>query len=988
MLDNELDNILNNSDKSLIEIYRTTEIYFEELYGKNILILMEVGSFYEMYCPTINDRYHHKLKYVCDLINIQMTRKNNRVLEDVSFKNPAFAGFNAVSLDKFLPILVNDKTYTIILIGQKKVGSVVKRYFDKVISPGTNIDYTKEEENYVFSLNIELLNELYICGFSMVDVNTGKTFFNEFYSTKEDKLSSLDQTYMVLQRYNISEIVLKISNNIDLEFIKQYLEISDFIHLKVTNTSVKIVNQNALFKKAFAIKSYLEPIEYFNIYQMPLLSESLALLIDFIYEHNTNLIEHLVLPKFLNDNHYMYLGNEPIKQLEIYNKTQDNFNLLNVLNTCKTTFGKRAFKERLLNPIIDKIELERRYTEIENCMSIYQNLIPLLDEISDLEKINRKIVLKTFSPFEINSLYSSFKNIESINTVKSIMSNEESLKITEFLNYLEKIFDMNQTSRFNLKNINENIFNKGVSLTIDKLLDEELKYKNVLNQIVADINSLVNSSNINIKSSSDIISLEYNDRDGYYLSITKNRHNTLKDFFEKNFITINGEHIFLKDFSVSTQISVVKMSHKKLKEISENLIIISEKIKAQVIFEFEKQLEHIKETYFDFINIIIPLVAELDISVSQAENAKKYKFCKPIIQNYKNNFIEAINMRHTVIERNDLNGIFTPNDIFIGESKLFKHSDKLYSNENDKLTKENINGFLLFGLNSAGKSTQMKQVGQAIIMAQAGLFVPSEYFAYTIFDSLFTRIIGNDNASRGLSSFAVEMIELNNILTRMTPKSLVLGDEICKGTEYYSALSIVATSLNRINAIGSSYIFATHLHELIELDEINNIKELVFLNMKVEYNKETSSLHYNRKLCLGHGESNYGLEFTKTIIQDKSFISDSIKIREKLLNKKKELNNKYNKNLAETDCAICKYLGVSKSYDDIHHISFQSKADDNGLINHFHKNSLWNLLPLCKEHHNLLHKNEHLLNQGSIEYVKTSNGTELKLDDTVKKLIY
>jgi len=432
----------------------------------------------------------------------------------------------------------------------------------------------------------------------------------------------------------------------------------------------------------------------------------------------------------------------------------------------------------------------------------------------------------------------------------------------------------------------------------------------------------------------------------------------------------------------------VKLFHNAFKNVSDELIVLNDKITILVNEELQKQLHSMDKQFSKPLYQWLPIMIEMDISTTIAKLATEKHYIKPIIQDNDTNTIEAIQLRHAVIEHKD-KSIFVPNNVFIGDYDTFHHKDKWYGDN----PFEKVNGFLLFGLNSAGKSTQMKQIGQAIIMAQAGFYVPADYFSFTIYHSLFTRILGNDNISRGLSSFAVEMIELNNILKRMNQKSLILGDEICKGTEYYSALSIVANALKKINTTKACYIFATHLHELTSLSMVQGIKELLFLNMKVIYDKETKTLLYQRKLELGSGESSYGLEFTESIIQDNSFLKDCYQLRGELLKETNEMNNiinktsKYSKHKVKSNiCALC-----DKPAIDIeeHHIVKQETANENGLIKHFHKNNSWNIIPLCKKHHQFLHDNENILEEGDemFKYVMTSKGLKLIMNQKLKELL-
>ncbi len=342
---------------------------------------------------------------------------------------------------------------------------------------------------------------------------------------------------------------------------------------------------------------------------------------------------------------------------------------------------------------------------------------------------------------------------------------------------------------------------------------------------------------------------------------------------------------------------------------------------------------------------------------------------RPILED--GNFFEAIALRHLIIESNEKRGIYIPNDVYLGEFNGTKHEHiMLNASDNDE-----IRGVLLYGINSSGKSSLMKSVGLSVILAQAGFFVPAVELRMGIFDKLFTRIVSRDNLYKGLSTFSVEMLELKNIFNRANEHSLVLGDEISQGTETLSALAIVSSAIIRLKELKARFIFATHLHQLIEIEKIKKLKNIIFLHLSVHYDKKSDRLIYNRKLNIGLGDSLYGLEFAKSLHMDKSFLNLANEIRDSLENAESELKklrqkrrSRYNKELYMTKCALC-----DEGVEDIHHINPQHLADENGNINHYHKNHRYNLIPLCKKHHDMVHKGEIIING----FVMTDKGLQL-----------
>jgi DNA mismatch repair protein MutS len=227
------------------------------------------------------------------------------------------------------------------------------------------------------------------------------------------------------------------------------------------------------------------------------------------------------------------------------------------------------------------------------------------------------------------------------------------------------------------------------------------------------------------------------------------------------------------------------------------------------------------------------------------------------------------------------------------------------------------------------------------------------------------------------------MLEMKNIFNRATLRSLVLGDEISHGTETLSGVSIVASAIIKLAKIRSLFLFATHLHQLSTMKEITSLKNVVDLHLSVEYNEEADALVFNRVLQAGSGSSIYGLEFAKSLHMDDEFLDTANKIRKRLAKDFDELEllvkkktSKYNKELYVTKCVICGSVA-----EDVHHINNQSLADKAGFIDHFHKDSKHNLVPLCKDHHKEIHDGKIRLDG----FVMTSNGLELKYEKQISK---
>ena len=974
MLEN-IAKLLNSKEKLLTEIYFDLQLFFEEKYGKNTIVFMEIGSFFETY--EVNNETHQigKAKEVSELLNIQLTRKNKSIIEN-SLQNPLLAGIPAVSLERYLSRLVQSKKYTIVLVRQKGEPPHVKRYIANIISPGTNFDYVMESsENYLVSLLIDCNHQIYSVGYSAIDVSTGKTIINEVHGTREDKTYALDEIFNLLQTYKTSEVVLTFnSESIDKEWVQNYLEINQSVSHSLNKTRLKITYQNELFARIYAIRSLLSPIEYLDIERYPYASESLAILCDFIIEHDANIIEKMSRPILVGNSRYLYLGNNALEQLDIISRNPSEMTLLTLIDQTSTAIGKRLLKERLLNPICDIKILNERFDLSAQLMKEYKKFEIALKQVYDLERILRRIALKKLHPLELDYLSTSLEAIlgilkeaqfKKIPTPKELFDESEALFLM-----LQNTFILDSCAKFRKDQISENLFVKGVYPQIDKIEQTKKERFSALEQIAKTIESFFEENN------RSTISIEWLESEGHYISLSKNRFALIEEKLMQSFITIGEKHYFFKDFTFRHLKNSVKISASLIEEISQEISLSNMQMIALVKERYDEMLEKIETHYALTLEHLIAFVGTLDVALSNAKCASLYNYVRPELCLSEERFVEAIGLRHPLIESREENGIYIPNDLFLGTPNAKITHDHITLEATD--VKE-VQGILLYGINSSGKSSLMKSLGMAVIMAQSGFFVPCASLRFSLFDKLFTRIMSHDNLYKGLSTFTVEMLELKNIFNRATPYSLVLGDEISHGTETESALAIVASAIKKMDTLGSLFVFATHLHQLGHLTLIKELKKVIPLHLGVSYDEENDRLLYNRKLELGSGSSLYGLEFAKSLHMDKDFIKMAYDIRRHLAGElgeiellKQKKRSKYNKNLYLSKCALC-----DEYVEEVHHIKAQESANEYGQIEHFHQNHRFNLIPLCAKHHRMVHEGKITISG----FVMSSDGLKLHFEE-------
>jgi DNA mismatch repair protein MutS len=499
---------------------------------------------------------------------------------------------------------------------------------------------------------------------------------------------------------------------------------------------------------------------------------------------------------------------------------------------------------------------------------------------------------------------------------------------TKLIQHLERNLNMEICSTLTDNKFEQNFMNRDINEVLDQASDEFDLVEQKKEKWLTTLTSLL--WKVKDRQSNNSVKVHFTEKNGMYFYATTSRckgiqENLTKNYKKNNFI-VNG-----LDFSTFKHTSGAVGSNQKIggSELKKFYDTYSQKLdnmKEMLTNIYTEFVINLRE-YDNEMNDFVKYVSNIDMLTTKAFVSMNNNYCKPVIKNAKKSFVDAKDIRHPIIEKIQDNEIYVPNDVCIGKKS---------------------NGLLIFGTNGVGKSSINRSVGIAVIMAQAGMFVPCSSFEYKPYTAIFTRILGNDNIFKGLSTFTVEMSEVSTFINTSDENSLILGDEVCSGTETSSAVSIFAQVLLWLNKKGSSHIFASHFHQLTTMKEIVSLKKLAIKHMSVT--NINGVLHYTRKLEDGPGENMYGIEVCKSFDFPQEFIEETYKLRNKYnkklcgtLSKKK---SKYNAKKLKGNCEWCDRTGI-----DIHHLEPQEKADVNNWIQTFHKNHPANLANVCKECH-------------------------------------
>jgi DNA mismatch repair protein MutS len=548
---------------TLHDYYFEQQLKYEKKYGKDkTVVFMQVGSFHEAYnCGTMG----YDLIELSKILNFRTSLKNKK--EKVSISNPCMLGFPTIAFSKNLKILI-DNGYTIIIIDQITPPPRPRREVTGIYSPGTYIEEAfSSDSNNIVCLYIENEiqkngNTLMCIGMSVVDLSTGESCVLEVFAKSGDEKYALDEATRFIHSYSPKEIIIYM-NSIEekqkgimkKESIILYLEIESKnyrFYETINKNYFNILWQDELLSKIYKDTGMLSPIEYINMEKYNYATISFVALMDFAFQHNENIINNLDKPKIFQNSRHLILGNNTVFQLNVLET--DNFegfnkrfkSLFNVVNNTSTAIGKRFLKNTLVAPLLNHDELNLRYNCIEEMIiegKKYKKVEEYLKGILDLERLVRKLSLSKLNPFEFVNLYESYN--ESINLfkfldktvfIKEILPKKKVINnLSKFLKDYEKLFNIEEMKNSSLNDIQNNFFNKGIDKDIDKIQGEIDEGLFLLDNICSILSNYIDDKGKAkfIKKEDSKIYLKYNDRDGYYLSLTKLRAKSLEKNLEK-----------------------------------------------------------------------------------------------------------------------------------------------------------------------------------------------------------------------------------------------------------------------------------------------------------------------------------------------------------------------------------------------------------------------------------------------------------------------
>jgi DNA mismatch repair protein MutS len=913
-------------------------------YGERCVLFMQVGSFYEAYSV---DNIAPNLIDLADILNILYTRRDKSKSD-----SPYMLGFPLPSLHKYVRLLIQ-RNFTVVLYSQsiedgssdtKGLNSsfnrdLITRNLEAIYTPSTYIEDTTSNTNYMVGIHTEesgYRNEKsYHCGLTIIDISTGDLMYlEEHFKSTENLLAYLSNVNSEIQPKEY--VVFKSAESDLIDTIYRQINNSGKKCTTIINNEIKKLERisyqteffSRLYPKCSGLGNILENLDIQN-YSFARLS--LVLTLDFCYQLNSRIVNFIKQPRLYHQQS-LILGNQAIAQLNIIDN--NNLSLLSneytsvydVVNNCSTAMGKRLLYKKLISPDISPEKITNYYAISESLSSQYNEVKNILKNIKDIERLGRRIMFNNVSPSELYSYYCSIKNIFDLikfvdtdlltdilkyeNPTKNIV-NIALDKLKSFIKCLEDNFNMDLLQNYNtIRDVRENIIRNNSEL---RRLESCLQNDNDIYKKTSEYFSTILNEKRGAK-------LEIRDtKDGKHIYTTLIRG----DKIEKTLIERgeNDKYTFIK-LNKACRIVVNDVSSDDYNTITEQFFNLLRRRYLEIIDTFEP--------YFEYFYIWNGIVATIDLAVNNCILQDRYGYCKPTIK--KGNKIVANQLRHPLIERL-IDTEYVPNDLDLNRDPHI----------------------LLFGINSSGKSSLQKSLGISLILAQAGVYVPALSYVYSPYRKLFVRISGSDNIFKGQSSFVVEMTELKNILNNTGSGVLVISDEMARGSETTSSISIVASAIIELVKSGTNFISATHFKEILEFPEVKELPLSIY-HLSVEVD-DKGKIVYGRRLLPGVCTDNYGVMVAGSIIKSTDFLLNCERFSRRINDERQHIlstrSSNYNTDVYVDSCFKC---GTTRDLHT-HHLIEQSDCDKykSKVKPHINKNSKANLLVLCNKCHQYIH---------------------------------
>ncbi len=828
------------------------------------ILMFRLGDFYEMF---LDDAI-----VASEILQITLTSRNKKKPKE------KMCGIPYHALDSYLSKLTRagKKVALCDQITKPDGKGIVKREVVRVVSPGTTFDESildKKSNNYISCL-VEKYNKF---AFAFCDLTTG-----DFKVTENDNISALEN---IFSRINPTECIVSkklMEENITVKsFLNKHKDVYIF-NFDFTENAGKFL------KNSFGVHS----LKSFGLEDMQLSIYASAMLFSYLKETQKSDLKHISAIKYFKDSRFMSLDESCIYNLELFftNKKRKREGSLNwVMDQTVTAMGGRMLKNWMLNPLLDKQEINFRLDKVSvfyNQSQLLRKTREIMSKFYDMERLLSRLSLGSGNARDMNAMKFSLIQIPKIKEL--LFEIKDFAQLNDDLNPLLELTDKIDKAILDDPGISlrdGGIIRDGYNTELDDLRSISHEGKSFISQMREREIKRTGISSLKIK---------YNKVFGYYIELSNSNLNSVPDDYIRKQTLVNAERFITPE----------------LKEYEEKVLNAESRIK-------ELEFDLFYEVRMEIIKNIVSLqknaniIAALDVLSNFAFIASKNNYVKPEI--VAGNVIQIKNGRHPVVENISSTNSFISNDTLIDESSNF---------------------MLITGPNMGGKSTYLRQVAIIALMAQIGSFVPAAEAKLSIVDNIFTRVGASDNLVEGESTFMVEMQETSYILHNATENSLVILDEVGRGTSTYDGVSIAWSITEYIHStIKSKTLFATHYHELTELtDKLERAK-----NMSVAVSENDNGVKFLYKIIDGATSKSYGIEVAKLAGMPEEITDRSYEVLAEL--ESKNLNRKQK----STD-----QMRLFDTVDSKNHKSIREKSKLKKELEKININELTPLLALQK----------------------------------------
>jgi DNA mismatch repair protein MutS len=775
------------------------------------------------------------------ILNITLTKRGSTPMAGVPFH----------AINPYIKKLV-ENNYKVAICEQledpKTVKGLVKRGVTRIITPGTILEdeyLSSPDNNYIMCI-YQPNNKQEKFGITITDISTG-----EFITTEINKL---EDTKTIIKKYSPQEIILN-ENHYLKNLLSNYIQ-NQNIYLNYLSQ----IRFNPNYADQILKKQFQKTPDELGLNQKQYSKISAGALLFYIYKLQKIELKHISQIKYINLQSNMILDNITLRNLEITKglfNTNKEKTLLGTLDNTKTPIGKRLLKKHITNPLINEQKINQRLNSIEELNQLIferDEIRTNLENFYDIERISARISSKMVTPKDLYSLRLSLEKLPQIKESLTLFSSQhlQQIKQTDILNSTLQLLKKAISPQAPAHTRTIGYIKKDYNKQLEELNNLKFNSKDYLQQL---------EEEERLKTKISTLKIKYNKIYGYFIEIPKSQIEKTPDYYKPKQTLTN---------SMRYTTDKLKEKETQILNAEEQIIELEKQIFNQIIENLQKIVPKLKQISHN--------IALLDVLCSHSYNSQIYNYTKPTFSKTNTKITQA---RNPIVER--FVDKYINNDITFSPKETFK---------------------IITGPNMSGKSTYLRQTALIAIMAQIGSFVPATKCQIKIYDRVFTRIGAHDELSEGQSTFMVEMTETANILNNATKNSLVLLDEIGRGTSTYDGLAIAWAVVENLTQTSADSIFATHYHQLNKLENYyDTIK-----NYNVEVIENNNQIEFIRKIIPGGTNKSYGLHVGKlagiptSVLKRAQQVQQNIEEKEEITIKtefKKTLkkNNEQNKKL-------------------------------------------------------------------------------------------